>query len=363
VRDERGQKMSKSKGNVIDPLELIDEFGCDALRFTLAALAAQGRDIKLAKARVEGYRNFATKLWNAARYAEMNECAYPVAFDAAQCRHTVNRWILGELAAASRQTGEAIEAFKFNEAASALYQFAWGSFCDWYIEFTKPILTGDDAAAKAETRATMAWVLGELLHLLHPIMPFISEEIWEQLAGEATGRLISARWPDYPATMSDAMASAEMGWVVRLISSVRAVRSEMNVPAGAKITLLLKDAAPATLVRLDAHRDLILRLARLERADALSGEAPKGAVQSVLDEATILLPLGDVMDLAQERARLAKEIGRLDGEIDKTAKKLGNEQFIAKAKAEVVEEQRERQAEAEQARDKLRAALGRLAGA
>jgi valyl-tRNA synthetase len=363
VRDERGQKMSKSKGNVIDPLELIDEFGCDALRFTLAALAAQGRDIKLAKARVEGYRNFATKLWNAARYAEMNECAYPAAFDPKQCRLTVNRWILGELAAAARQTGEAIEAFKFNEAASALYQFAWGSFCDWYIEFTKPILTGDDAAAKAETRATMAWVLGELLHLLHPLMPFISEEIWEQLAGAAAGRLITARWPVYPDAQSDAAATEEMGWVVRLISSVRAMRSEMNVPAGAKITLLLKDASPASLARLAAHRDLILRLARLERAEALSGEAPKGAVQSVLDEATILLPLGDIMDLAQERARLAKEIARLDGEIDKTAKKLGNEQFLAKAKQEVVEEQRERQAEAEQARARLKAALSRLAGA
>jgi len=366
VRDERGQKMSKSKGNVIDPLELIDEFGCDALRFTLAALAAQGRDIKLAKARVEGYRNFATKLWNAARYGEMNECTYHAGFDPAQCRLTVNRWILGELAAASRQTGEAIEAFKFNEAASALYQFAWGSFCDWYIEFTKPILTGpivtdDDAAAKAETRATMAWVLGELLHLLHPIMPFISEEIWEQLAGADSGRLITARWPVYPSALSDAAASAEMGWVVRLISSVRAMRSEMNVPAGAKIVLLLKDAAPSSLVRLETHRDLILRLARLERAEALIGEAPKGAVQSVLDEATILLPLGDILDLAQERARLAKEIARLDGEIDKTAKKLGNGQFLAKAKPEVIEEQRERQAEAEQARDKLKAALARLA--
>ncbi len=207
----------------------------------------------------------------------------------------------------------------------------------------------------------MAWVLGEILHLLHPIMPFISEEIWEQLAGADAGRLITARWPSYPASLSDPAAGAEMDWVVRLISAVRAVRSEMNVPAAAKLTLLVKDAAPSTLARLATHRELVLRLARLEHAEPLVGEPPKGAIQVVLDEATIVLPLGDIMDLAQERARLAKEIARLDGEIDKSAKKLGNEQFIAKAKPEVIEEQRERQADAVQARDKMRAALERLA--
>jgi valyl-tRNA synthetase len=361
VRDERGQKMSKSKGNVIDPLDLIDRYGADALRFTLAALAAQGRDIKLAESRVEGYRNFATKLWNAARYAEMNACTYRAGFDPARCRVTANRWIVGALAAAARQTEEALEAYKFNDAANALYQFAWGSFCDWYIEFTKPILLGEDEAPKEETRATMAWVLGEVLHLLHPIMPFLTEEIWEQLAGAEVGRLITARWPRYPASLTDQAAGAEMDWVVRLISSVRAVRSEMNVPAAAKLTLLVKDAAPSTLARLATHRELVLRLARLERAEPLSGEPPKGAIQVVLDEATLLLPLGGIMDLAQERARLAKEIARLDSDIDKSAKKLGNEQFIAKAKPEVVEEQRERLAEAEQARDRLKAALARLA--
>jgi len=352
--------MSKSKGNIIDPLDLIDRYGCDALRFTLTALAAQGRDVKLAESRVEGYRNFATKLWNAARYAEMNGCAYVSGFDPAICKLPVNRWIVGALAAASRETEAAIDGFKFNDAANALYQFAWGSFCDWYIEFTKPILLGDDDAAKDETRATMAWVLGEILHLLHPIMPFISEEIWEQLAGADAGRLITARWPNYPASLSDQAATAEMDWVVRLISSVRAVRSEMNVPASAKLTLLIKDAAPATLARLAAHRELVLRLARLESVEPLAGETPEGAIQVVVDEATLLLPLGGIMDFAQERGRLAKEIARLDGEIDKSARKLGNQQFIAKAKPEVVEEQRERLADAEQARDKLRAALERL---
>jgi valyl-tRNA synthetase len=362
VRDERGQKMSKSKGNIIDPLELIDEFGCDALRCTLAALAAQGRDVKLAKPRVEGYRNFATKLWNAVRYAEMNGCVYVADFDPASAGQTVNRWIAGALADAAKAAAEAIDAYRFNDAANALYQFVWGSFCDWYLEFTKPILLGDDAAAKSETRAMTAWVLGEIVHLLHPLMPFITEEIWEHLAGADAGRLISARWPVYSVTIRDAAASAEMDWVVRLISAIRAIRAEMHVPGGAQVTLLVKDAAPETLSRLAAHRDLILRLARLERADPLAGEVPKGAVQAVLDEAALILPLGDVMDLAQERQRLAKEVSRLDGEIEKIAKKLGNEQFVAKAKPEVVQEQRERQLEYEAARRKMLAAQDRLTG-
>jgi valyl-tRNA synthetase len=361
VRDERGQKMSKSKGNIIDPLDLIDRYGCDALRFTLAALAAQGRDVKLAEPRVEGYRNFATKLWNAARYAEMNACAYVAGFDPAAARLTANRWIAGAVADAAQSAAEAIEAYRFNDAANALYQFTWGSFCDWYIEFTKPILLGEDEAAKRETRAMTAWVLGEIVHLLHPLMPFITEEIWEHLAGAESHRLIASRWPSYPEAIRDAAASAEMDWVVRLVSTIRAIRAEMNVPGGAQVTLLLKDAGPATLARLAAHRDLILRLARLDRAEPLAGEVPQGAVQAVLDEATLILPLGAVMDLAQERQRLAKEIARLDGEIDKIGKKLGNEQFIAKAKPEVVQEQRERQVEHEQARRKMAAALERIA--
>jgi valyl-tRNA synthetase len=328
----------------------------------LAALAAQGRDVKLAEQRVEGYRNFATKLWNAARYAEMNACAYVPGFDPSSCRQTVNRWIAGAVVDAARAAAEAIEAYRFNDAANALYQFAWGGFCDWYIEFTKPILLGDDEAAKRETRVMTAWVLGEIAHLLHPLMPFITEEIWEHLAGADAGRLVVSHWPVYPADIRDAAASAEMDWVVRLVSTIRAIRAEMNVPGGAQVTLLVKDAAPETLSRLAAHRDLILRLARLERADPLAGEVPKGAVQAVLDEAALILPLGDVMDLGQERLRLAKEVSRLDGEIEKIAKKLGNEQFVAKAKPEVVQEQRERQLEYEAARRKMLAAQDRLTG-
>ena len=365
VRDERGQKMSKSKGNIIDPLELVDEYGTDALRFTLTALAAQGRDIKLAKNRVEGYRNFATKLWNAARYCQMNQCLTSREFTPTGLTQTVNRWIVTELVQAADRVSAAIDAFKFNEAAAALYQFTWGSFCDWYLEFTKPILNGSDEAAKAETRAATAWVLDQILILLHPVMPYITEELWEQLSpgGIETrpGRLIATRWPSYDRSLIDAEAGAEMDWVVRLISSVRTVRSEMNVPAGSQISLLVRDAGPAAGGRLSTHRDLIQRLARLAAIELHSGAAPHGSVQTVLDEATLILPLAGIIDLDQERARLRKEIARLEGEIVKVDKKLGNADFMAKAPEEVVEENRERRAEAATAVEKLRAALDMLA--
>ncbi|HYE01276.1 MAG TPA: class I tRNA ligase family protein, partial [Alphaproteobacteria bacterium] len=364
VRDERGQKMSKSKGNVIDPLEMADQYGTDALRFTLTALAAQGRDIKLSGQRVEGYRNFATKLWNAARYCTMNGAVPQPGFDPAAARQTVNRWIVGEVAAAARKVEEAIDAYRFNEAAGAVYHFAWGTFCDWYLEFTKPILNGTDEAAKAETRATTAWALEQILHLLNPMMPFITEELWDKLAGPA-GRekpLIVTRWPEYAAGADEA-ARAEMDWVIRLISTIRGVRNEMNVPAGAHIAALLKDAGAETARRLDTHRDLILRLARLASIDLHSGEPPKGAVQAVIDEATLLLPLADIIDFAKERSRLEKEIAKLESDIGKLDAKLSNADFVARAPEEVIEEQRERKAECEAARAKLRAAVERLASA
>ncbi|HYI71455.1 MAG TPA: class I tRNA ligase family protein, partial [Skermanella sp.] len=360
VRDERGQKMSKSKGNVIDPLELIDEYGCDALRFTLAAMAAQGRDIKLAVGRVEGYRNFATKLWNAARYCQMNECVAPPVFDPRSVKLTVNRWIVGEVARTSARVAEAIEAYRFNDAAGALYQFTWNTFCDWYLEFTKPILNGDDAEAKAETRATTGWVLDEILQLLHPFMPFITEELWEKLGANRDSGLIRARWPEFGTDIADASAQAEMDWVVRLISTVRAVRSEMNVPAGAQIPLLLKDASPEAVRRLDTYRDIILRMARLSSAQPTAEPAPKGAIQAVLDEATVVLPLAGVIDVDQEKARLSKEIDKLTGEIAKIDQKLGNANFVSRAPVEVIEEQRDRRATAEAAKQKLADALARL---
>ncbi|KAA0583223.1 valine--tRNA ligase [Azospirillum sp. B21] len=362
VRDEKGQKMSKSKGNVIDPLEIIDQYGTDALRFTLSAMAAQGRDIKLAVNRVEGYRNFATKLWNAARYCQMNGCEPVAGYKPVGLTQTVNRWIVGALADAAKKVAESIDAYKFNEAAGAAYQFTWGTFCDWYMEFTKPILAGSDEAAKAETRATTAWVLDQILHILHPLMPFITEELWEQLSPARANRLISAEWPEFAADMVDPAARDEMDWVVRLITSVRSMRSEMNVPPAAQIELKLKDPNAVSLQRLDTHRDLILRMARLSSVEPLQGDFPKSSVQAVLDETTLVLPLEGIVDLDKEKARLSKEIDKLAGEIKKIDAKLSNEQFVAKAPEEVIEEQRDRREAADQARDKLQKALEMLAG-
>jgi valyl-tRNA synthetase len=359
VRDARGQKMSKSRGNIIDPLELIDRYGCDALRFTLAALASPGRDIKLAESRVESSRNFATKLWNAARYAEMNGCAPVPGFDPRSCRLTVNRWIAGATRECAAAATAALEAFRFDEAAHHLYHFTWGTFCDWYLEFTKPILQGEDADAGRETRAATAWVLAQIVHLLHPVMPFITEELWGQFGGEKVGKLMLSPWPDLPPDLHDPEAAAEMEWVVAAISAIRAIRTEVNVPAGARVPLLVRDADAATLARLDRHREHFLRLARVE--DIAPVEAvPAGGVAAVVEGTTLILRLGEVVDLAREKARLAKEIGRLDADIAKLATKLANPAFVAKAKAEVVEEQREREADVRRDRDRLKAAYDRL---
>jgi valyl-tRNA synthetase len=359
VRDERGQKMSKSRGNIIDPLELIDQYGCDALRFTLAALASPGRDIKLAESRVESSRNFATKLWNAARYAEMNDCAPVPGFDPRSCRLTVNRWIAGATRDAAAAVTTALEAFRFDEAAHHLYHFLWGTFCDWYLEFTKPILQGQDVDARGETQAATAWVLAQIVHLLHPVMPFITEELWGQFGGEKAGKLMLSPWPDLPPDLHDPAAAVEMDWVVAAISAIRAIRTEVNVPAGARVPLLVKDAAAAAISRLEHHREHFLRLARVKDITPVDA-VPSGSVAAVVEGTTLILRLGEVVDLAREKARLAKEIGRLDADIAKLATKLANPAFVAKAKAEIVEEQREREADARRDRDRLKAAYDRL---
>ncbi|MFZ5791811.1 MAG: valine--tRNA ligase [Pseudomonadota bacterium] len=360
VRDQYGQKMSKSKGNIIDPLELIDKFGCDALRFTLAALAVPGRDVKMSEARVEGYRNFATKLWNATRFCLMNGARLDPAFAPTAAKQKINRWILGRLAIAKAAFEEAVAGYRFNDAANSLYHFTWHEFCDWYLEFAKPVLAGGDAAAAAETRAATAWVLGQICHLLHPLMPFVTEELWTQLGGE--GALIRAQWPEYPADLGDPEAMAELDWTVRLISEIRGVRAEMNLPPAARPAMKVQGAGPTTQARLAAYGDLIKRLARVERIDAIDGTPPKGAVQIVLDEATFVLPVADLIDVGKEKTRLTKELGKAEGEIAKLEKKLGNADFVAKAPAEVIEEQRERLAEAQQAQRQLKHALQRLAG-
>ena len=360
VRDEKGQKMSKSKGNVIDPLDLINKFGADALRFTLTAFAAQGRDVKMSESRVEGYRNFCTKIWNAARFCDMNECRVDPNFNPNSVNSTLNRWIVGKVSEAEAAMTTALDAYRFNDAAGALYTFTWNTFCDWYLEFAKPVFMGTDETTKAETRATTAWVLDQIITLLHPIVPFITEELWQTRA-ERAQPLITTPWPEYDPALVDAMVNAEMDWVVRLISQIRAVRSEMNVPPKAKIPMLLKDGDAAAQAALATHRDLILRLAGLSDAGVLTGEVPKGAVQDVLDSAMIILPIADAIDLDAEKARLEKEITKQDAEIDRFEKKLGNAKFVANAPAEVVEGEREKLGEAQAARARLDEALKRLA--
>ncbi|MFT3725218.1 MAG: valine--tRNA ligase [Hyphomonadaceae bacterium] len=361
VRDEKGQKMSKSKGNVIDPLELVDEFGADALRMTLAAMAAQGRDIKLAKSRVEGYRNFSTKLWNATKFAQMNGCELKAGFNPGSVKHTLNKWVVSEAVRTTQAVEQGIKDYKFNEAAGAIYTYVWNVVCDWYIELTKPIFMGSDETVKAETRATMAWALDQIVHLLHPFMPYVTEELFQEF-GKAIGRkelLISRSWPSLDDRLVDAAADAEVNWVIRLITSIRSTRSDLRVPAGAKVPLTLVGASPETEKRLATYQSLIERLARLETV-AVAKEAPKGAIRIVLDEATACLDIAALIDLKAEIARLEKEIARLTGEISGIDKKLSNEQFVAKAPPEVIEEQHERRAAAEAALIKLGDALKQL---
>ena len=361
VRDEKGQKMSKTKGNVIDPLELIDLYGADATRFTLAAMAAQGRDIKLATSRVEGYRNFVTKLWNAARFLEMNECFRVEGFDPKATKLPLNRWIIGATARGAAAVTQGIVDYKFNEAANAAYDFVWGTFCDWYVEFAKPVFMGTDEAAKAETRATAAWALDQILAILHPFMPFVTEELWAETGKTGPARqqpLILTEWPDL-AGLEDAAADAELSWLIDVISNVRSVRSEMNVPASAKLSLVVVGATEATLGRLVAGTSLITRLARLEDITPQS-DIPANSAQFVVGEATWALPLADFIDLAVEKARLSKEVDKLDAEVGQIDKKLGNEQFVAKAPEEVIEEQKARRQAAIERRHHIVEALKRL---
>src|SRR5271165_2673887 len=359
VRDARGQKMSKSRGNIIDPLELIDRYGCDALRFTLAALAAPGRDIKLSESRVEGYRNFATKLWNAARYVQMNDCSFVADFAPGDCRLTVNRWITSAAMDCAAEVTAALDSYRFDEAANRLYHFVWGTFCDWYLEFTKPVLQSADAAGRAETRATIAWILGRIVHLLHPIMPFVTEEIWEQLGGAAAGMLISAPWPAFEADAFDSVPAEEMEWVVQAISAIRALRAEMNVPPSARLPLWLKDPEPVAAQRIERHRENFARLARVDLREP-EEMPPSDGVPAVVEGVTLVVGLGGVVDLPREKERLGREIHKLDTELSKIAAKLANPNFLAKAKPEVVEEQREREADTTRDRDRLKAAYDRL---
>ena len=361
VRDEKGQKMSKSKGNVIDPLELIDEYGADALRFTLAAMAAQGRDIKLSTQRVEGYRNFGTKLWNATRFAEMNEAVRVDGFDPASAKVTLNCWIAGEAERTCAAVTSGIEEHRYNEAAGALYSFVWHTFCDWYVELSKPILNGADEAAKAETRAMTAWAIDQILLLLHPFMPFITEELWQATGGaSARGTMLAqGAWPSYSG-LSDDAAKADMDWVVRLITEIRSVRSEMNVPAGAKVTCVLAHPGEQARRRTTEWMAEISRLARLESLEFADG-VPEGSAQIVLDEAVVALPLIGVIDFGAEKARLEKDLEKTVKEMASIDGRLNNAGFVAKAPPEVIEETRERREELNVKAGQVKQAIARLA--
>jgi valyl-tRNA synthetase len=364
VRDERGQKMSKSKGNVIDPLAIIDDYGADALRFTLAAMAAQGRDIKLAANRVEGYRNFATKLWNAARFAELNGVVRDQKFSPNDAKETLNRWIAHEVARTAREVTHALEGYRFNEAAGALYRFVWNVFCDWYLELSKPVLTGADGAAKRETQAMTAWTLDEIFKLLHPFMPFITEELWRVTAEQGPRRddpLILSSWPHHDG-LDDPEAEAEIGWVIDLVTAIRSIRAEMNVPPATQFPLVLVGAAAETRERAGRWAEFVQKLARI--ADiSFADAAPPGAVQLVVRNQVAALPLKGVIDLAAERARLEKEMQKVASDIARIDAKLGNADFVRRAPEEVVEGEREKRDEAEERRAKIIEALERLKGA
>ncbi len=362
VRDSKGQKMSKSKGNVMDPLDLTQKYGADALRFTLIAMAAQGRDIKMAEERLEGYRNFATKLWNASRYCEMNDCLSHDGFDPKSVSFAPNQWVIHEVVKAKGEIEKAIDGYRFNEAANAVYGFVWGTFCDWYLEFSKPVLQdGGDAAD--EVRQTTSWALEQILTLLNPFMPYITEELYASIGKRQEGdRLLTSSWPQYGDSLLNEGAVTEMEWLKAMVSEIRSVRSDMNVPAGAKIQLLIKDASDQTKARVDAYNEVLCRMARLDNI-AYIDAAPKGAIQTVVEEATLILPIADIIDLDAERARLGKAIDKLDKDIQKIDAKLGNEKFVQNAPQSVIEEQKNRKEEALAKRGKLEAAVQQLQSA
>ena len=362
VRDEHGAKMSKSKGNVIDPLDIADKYGADALRFTLSSMEAQGRDIKMSDKRVEGYRNFGTKLWNAARFCEMNECFNQgEEFNPKEAKLAVNKWIIGQVTRAVSDVTNSLENFKYNEASAAIYHFTWGSFCDWYIELLKPYFFGEDGVEKQECRAAAAWVMDEILKALHPFMPFITEELWQTLNNNRKTDLILAPWTVFDESLIDQRAEDEMSWTVKIISDIRTARVEMNVPAGAMIDMLIADASDETRKFLKSQTVVLKRMARLENIAIHDGDAPKGAVSVVVGEATIFLPLAGVIDVDAEYARLNKNLEKAQKEATGIEGRLNNEKFMAKAPDHIIAENRKNLEEAQLKASKVKEALDRLA--
>jgi len=340
VRDEKGKKMSKSLGNVLDPLDMIDEYGADAVRFTLTAMAAMGRDLKLSTQRIAGYRNFGTKLWNACRFAEMNDVFGARTSGIPTPKAAVNKWIIGETAKVRADIDSALNNYRFNDAANASYAFVWGKVCDWYVELSKPLLQDETNAEFAqETRETMAWVLDQCMILLHPVMPFITEELWAQ-TGQRTNPLIHAEWPSYDAQdLVDADADRELNWVISLIEAIRSARAQMHVPAGLYVPLVVTDINADAQEAWQRNEVMIKRLARVETLET-QNSFPKGTVALAIQGATMGLPLADIIDIAEEKTRLEKTLGKLAKELGGLRGRLNNPKFAASAPAEVVEETR-----------------------
>ncbi|WP_298560357.1 valine--tRNA ligase [uncultured Aliiroseovarius sp.] len=358
VRDEKGKKMSKTTGNVIDPLEIIDEYGADALRFTNTAMASIGGVLKMSKDRVAGYRNFGTKLWNAARFAEMNDCKPVADFDPTSPTQTVNRWIISETAKIREDVDAALTAYRFNDAAHGLYAYVWGKVCDWYVEFSKPLLNSDDAAVVAETRATMAWVIDQCLIMLHPIMPFVTEELWGQIA-ERPKMLIHADWPEYGDELLDEDAAREMNWVISLIENIRSARSQMHVPAGLKIPVIQQELDTAGRTALENNQALVMRMARVDSITEMA-ELPKGCITVAVAGGIFALPLAEIIDVDEEIARLEKTLGKLAKELGGLRGRLKNPKFAENAPPEVLAETQANLAAREEEEATLNAALDRL---
>ncbi|MFT8564327.1 MAG: valine--tRNA ligase [Acetobacter orientalis] len=361
VRDEHGQKMSKSKGNGIDPLELIDAYGADAMRFTICSLTGIGRDVKLGRKKVEDYRAFVTKLWNAARFCEMNGVKAVEGFDPHSVQSAVGKWIITEVSQAVSEATQALQVYRFDEYALTCYRFVWNRFCDWFLELAKPIFASDNQQESDEIRHVAAYVLGQILRLLQPVMPFVTDDLWHAFGFGPEGSLIAQAWPQ-PIVLDGAQdALAECDQMIRLISEIRTVRSEMNVPPSQKAPVFLKDAIPETVARAERWQEAIGRMARVTHVAALTGEVPKGSAQAVLDEATLIIPLEGLIDISAEQERLKKELAKAEDEIGKTEKKLANENFVTRAKPEIVQEMRERLTAQQGECTRLKAALLRIA--
>ena len=359
VRDEKGQKMSKSKGNVMDPLDITDKYGADALRFTLTALAAQGRDIKLAESRIEGYRNFATKIWNACRFLEMNNATGKPGLGDQPIKDPINQWILYELSQTGDQVRHAISEYRFNDAADAVYHFIWHRFCDWYLEWIKPSLSHDNTESTEYTRVA-ATVMAEAITILHPLMPFITEELWKEIfSGDEM--LISSPWPERDVS-GYVGAGEQIGFIFELITTVRSLRNEMNVPASAKPELVLLDGKATHSGWQDwiaTHKDAMIRMARLKDIRLAEAMPPQSA-QAVVAGVEMAMPLADVLDFDAEKKRLNTALIAAESEVKKIESKLNNQGFVSKAPAEVIEENKRRLEVEIERRDKIETALNRL---